>query len=103
VDESLSFSNANALEDTLLSIIAEQPEVRHLVLIGAAINDVDASALQVLESLVRELRDGGVGLYLAAVKGPVMDRLQAVGFVDKIGGDHIFLSTHDAFQALGCT
>ncbi|HWQ14874.1 MAG TPA: sulfate permease [Roseiflexaceae bacterium] len=102
VDESLYFANTRYLEDALLKIVAGRPEVRHLVLIGAAINFVDASALETLEALLGELRAAGVTLHLAEVKGPVMDRLQRAGFVQKLGAEHIHLSTHQAMQALGC-
>jgi SulP family sulfate permease len=60
VDESLYFANTRYLEEALLRIVAERPELRHLVLIGSAINFIDSSALHTLESLVEELRDGGV-------------------------------------------
>lgn len=102
VDESLYFANTRYLEDTLLGIVAEQPQVRHLLLIGSAINFIDASALATLESLVIELRDAGVAFYLSDIKGPVMDRLKAIGFVETIGADHIFLSTHEAMTTLEC-
>jgi SulP family sulfate permease len=90
------------LEDCVLGIIAERPEVKHLVLSGIAINFIDASALETLVALVEELRNAGVEFHLAEIKGPVMDRLKVIGFVDKIGPDHIHLSTHDAMQALNC-
>jgi SulP family sulfate permease len=102
VDESLYFANTKFLEETVLCTIADQPEVKHLVLIGIAINFIDASALETLESLVQELRNAGVEFHLADIKGPVMDRLKAIGFIDKIGADHIHLSTHDAMTALDC-
>jgi SulP family sulfate permease len=102
VDESLYFANTKFLEDYVLGIIAEQPQVKHLVLIGIAINFIDASALETLEMLLQELRSAGVEFHLADIKGPVMDRLKAIGFVDKIGPDHIHLSTHNAMQKLNC-
>ena len=68
----------------------------------SAINFIDASALETLEALVHELRDAGVSVWLSEVKGPVMDRLAAIGFVGDLGEDHIFLSTHEAMRALTC-
>jgi SulP family sulfate permease len=103
VDESLYFANTKYLEDTVLSLIAERPEVKHLLLIGIAINFIDASALETLESLIQELHDAGVEFHLADIKGPVMDRLKAIGFVERVGADHIYLSTHEAMQALSCS
>lgn len=102
VDESLYFANTKYLEDTLLGVIAEQPEVKSLLLICSAVNFIDASALATLESLVSELRAAGVAFYLSDIKGPVMDRLKVIGFVETIGADHIFLSTHEAMTALQC-
>jgi SulP family sulfate permease len=102
VDESLYFANIKFLEDRLLRIIVEQPAVKQLVLIGTAINFIDASAVETLASLRQELRDAGVELYLAEIKGPVMDRLIEGGFVETMGADHLFLSTHEAMVALGC-
>lgn len=102
VDESLYFANTRYLEDALLRIVADQPDVKQLVLICNAINFVDASALETLSALVDELTAAGVTLHLAEVKGPVMDRLERAGFVAKIGADHIHLSVHQAMQKLGC-
>ncbi|MEZ4646566.1 MAG: solute carrier family 26 protein [Chloroflexota bacterium] len=102
VDESLYFANTKYLEDTVLYQIAERPEVTHFVLVGTAVNVIDASALETLESLIHELRDANVEFHLAAIKGPVLDRLRHIGFVDEIGADHIHLSTHDAMKAIGC-
>lgn len=102
VDESLYFANTRYLEEALLKIVAERPELRHLVLIGSAINFIDSSALHTLEALVQELRDGGVELHLAEIKGPVMDGLRRAHFVEKLGEGRIHLTTHQAMQALGC-
>lgn len=102
VDESLYFANTRYLEQALLRIVAERPEVKHLVLIGSAINFIDLSALHTLDHLIDELRDAGVEFHLADIKGPVMDRLKQSELLDKIGEDHIHLTTHTAMLALGC-
>ncbi len=100
IDESLYFVNTAYLEDRILSMVAERPEVRDLVLITSAVNFIDGSALDTLENLVVELRDAGVLVHLAEVKGPVMDRLERAGFPRKLGAGRIFLTTHAAIQAL---
>lgn len=102
VDESLYFANTRYLEDTVLRTLAEQPEARHLVLIGSAINEIDASALETLASLARELRDMGVELHLAEMKGPVMDRLQRTHLLHDLGPGHVHPTTHAAMRAAGC-
>ncbi|WP_089722291.1 SulP family inorganic anion transporter [Candidatus Entotheonella palauensis] len=100
VDESLYFANARYLEDVLTAAIADHSRVRHVVLICSAVNAIDSSALETLDHLIDDLHAANVGFYLAEVKGPVMDRLQNVGFVDRLGRENIFLSTHQALQTL---
>ncbi len=101
VDESLYFANTRYLETTLLSLVADRPDVKHVVLVCSAINFIDASALETLETLLAKLRDAGVALSLAEVKGPVMDGLQKTDFLTHLGVDRVFLSTHQAVQTLG--
>jgi sulfate permease, SulP family len=102
VDESLYFANAAYLEATLLRLVSEQPQVRALVLIGSAINFIDASAAETLQSLTEKLSVAGVELHLAEIKGPVMDRLERAHLVELIGRERIHLSTHAALRSLGC-
>lgn len=99
VDESLYFANARYLEETVLELIARQPTVKHLVLACQAVNVIDASALESLESINSRLRDAGICLHLAEVKGPVMDRLERVRFPEQLTGQ-IYMSTYDAWKAL---
>ncbi|MBD2329086.1 solute carrier family 26 protein [Alkalinema sp. FACHB-956] len=101
MDASLYFANARFLEDFLLKTIAQQPAVKTVLLVCSAINLIDASALEVLESLIAEWQRSGIELYLSEVKGPVMDKLEKVGFVDYLGRDHFFLTTDQAMRQLG--
>ena len=100
VDESLYFANASYLEDQLLGAVADYRTIQHVVLICSAVNFIDASALETLESTIVGLRDAGVTLHLAEVKGPVADRLQSTAFLEHLKQGSVFLSTHDAVRAL---
>jgi len=100
IDESLYFANSRFVEDLVLRLVSERPQVAHFVLICSAVNFIDASALETLEALIDQLESAGVHFYLTDVKGPVMDRLERVGFVDKIGRERIFLTIHEAMRAL---
>ena len=61
-----------------------------------AVNEVDASGLESLEAINHRLGDGGIGLNLSEVKGPVMDRLKRTHFVDELNGK-VFLTQERAF------
>lgn len=100
VDESLYFPNTADLEDRILAMVVERPELRHVVLIASAVNSIDASALETLEALIARLRDGGVTLHLAEVKGPVMDKLRRSDLLETLAPGRVFLSTHEAMLAL---
>ncbi len=99
IDESLYFANARYLEDTVYALVASRPELEHVVLICSAVNLIDASALESLDAINARLKDSGVTLHLAEVKGPVMDRLKNSDFLDDITG-RVFLSTFAAWSEL---
>ena len=99
IDESLYFVNSRFLEDLIQARVIGNPEIRNVVLMFPAVNEVDYSALESLEAINERLRDIGVGLHLSEVKGPVMDRLQASHLIEALNGQ-VFLSQFDAWTAL---
>ena len=100
VDESLYFANTRHLEDTLLQLVSDHPDVKDLILICSGINYIDASGLETLENLIDSFKEAGVSFYIAEVKGPVLVQLRKVGFIHRLGAERIFVSTHLAIRAL---
>lgn len=99
IDESLYFVNSRYVERFLLDKIADNTELDNILLICTAINFIDASGLEVLESLNEKLHEAGVTLNLAEVKGPVMDTLNKTDFYQNMHGK-IFFTTDLAMKAL---
>lgn len=99
VDESLYFANARYLEDKIYDIVARRPELRHVVLMCSAVNEIDASALESLEAINQRLKDLGVTFHLSEVKGPVADQLGKSDFFDHLTG-RVFFSHYEAATAL---
>ncbi|MBX7459276.1 sulfate permease [Qipengyuania sp. 1NDH17] len=99
IDESLTYLNARWLEEYVLERVAERPELRHVILMCSAVNEIDASGLESLEAINHRLGDGGIGMHLSEVKGPVMDRLKRTHFLEELNGK-IFLSQERAFGEL---
>jgi SulP family sulfate permease len=99
IDESLYFANARFLETMILDRIARTPDLRDVVLMCSAVNAIDFSAVETLESLQLDLSARGVRLHLSEVKGPVMDRLQQTDFLRHLTGQ-VFLSQYDAYRSL---
>ena len=99
IDESLYFANASFLEDKIYKFIAERSQLRHVVLMCSAVNKIDLSALEVLETINQRLSEQGIIFHLSEVKGPVMDGLDRINFISHLTGD-IFLTQHHAIQSL---
>ncbi len=98
-DESLYFANTRYLETLILDRLAQRPDVRDVVLMCSAVNEIDITALEAMEALNAQLAAEGRRLHLSEVKGPVMDRLQRSDFLRHLSG-RVFLSQYQAFRAL---
>ena len=99
VDASLYFPNARFIEDLVNDAVAANPAVRHLIVECAAVNTIDASALESLEAINRRLQDGGVTFHLSEVKGPIMDRLKRSHFLEELSGK-AHLTQYDAVSSI---
>lgn len=99
VDESLYFANASFLEDEVYRILADNPEVNHIVIMCTAVNEIDMSALCALKSINDQLTEQGIQLHLSEVKGRVMDALKQTDLLNHLSGQ-VFLSQHQAIQTL---
>ncbi|TWI69629.1 SulP family sulfate permease [Pseudoduganella lurida] len=92
IDANLFFGNVESVTEKIEDELREHPGARHLVLTMTAVSSIDTTALFALAELNASLRTRGIGLHLAEVKGPVMDRLRASSLPDVLNG-RIFLST----------
>ena len=99
IDESLYFANASYLETVIDTLTAGRDALEHVILQCAAVNEIDLSALEVLEEINRRLMNRGIKLHLSEVKGPVMDSLQRSDFLTQLSGQ-VFLTHYQAVQRL---
>lgn len=99
LDEMLYFLNGHTFEDAVNELLNTNKNLTDLVLLCNAINEIDASGLEVLESINERLDSQGIKFHLSEVKGPVMDRLDRVGFKTHLTGQ-IFLSHYEAMCTL---
>ena len=99
VDQSLYFANARFLEDLIYKRVMGHSEIKDVVLMFPAVNEVDLSALESLEAINTRLKDVGIRLHLSEVKGPVMDRLKRSHLLEELTGE-VFLSQYYAWRKL---
>jgi anti-anti-sigma factor len=89
-DGGLFFATAEALEERVRELEdAADPPLRALVLDLEGVNFVDSQGAAKLSEIEEFLQLDGISLRLARVKPKVRSILEAQGFIDKIGADHL--------------
>ena len=99
-DGSLYFADASHFEDAVLKALAEHKKTRFLLVVGDAINFMDATGEEMLQHLVTQLRETGVDLFFSGLKKQVLDVMRATGLYDQIGDENIFATECLALKAI---
>ncbi len=99
IDESLYYANARYLEGKIGRLVEESPKMRDLILMCAAVNRIDASALASLETINSRLKSAGVTLHFSELHSHVKDRLGRSELIRQLTGK-IFFTQHEAMEAL---
>ena len=99
VDESLYFANTRYLEELIFKLVAERGNLEHVILLCAAVNTIDLSALETLEKINGTLGDLNIKLHLSEVKEPIMDDLSRTTLIDDLSGN-CYLSHNQAVEDL---
>lgn len=99
-DAPLFFANAEIFRDRVLQAISNaSTPTRWLVLAAEPVTDIDVTAASVLDDLHQLLRERGIDLNFAEMKGPVKDLLSRYELFDKIGAAHFFPTVGAAVAA----
>ena len=97
-NESLIFANVNHLENMVLKEVARQPALRHVLLVGNGINELDASGEVMLAFLLNKLRSSGIDLSLSGLNDHVRDVLRRTKLDETIGLDHFYGDVYEAVE-----
>ncbi len=97
IDESLFFGNASYMEDKIYHYLFNDDQIGHVIIICSAVNEIDFSALETLKNINERLIEQGVILHLSEVKGPVLDALTNVDFIESLSGN-VYVSQFEAFN-----
>ncbi len=99
-DAPLLFFNAESFRERVLSQVRRtEPAARWVVIAAEPITDIDTTAAESLEELIRELDGLGVTLAFAELKDPVKGRLRAYGTMERIGEERCFPTVGTAVDA----
>jgi anti-anti-sigma factor len=99
-DGPLNFANTSYLEDKVLELVAEMPDLRHVLIAAHGINEMDASGEDMLRLLVERLREAGYEVSFSGLKEEVQDALMRTGLFDRIGAQNMFPTQAHAVAAI---
>lgn len=101
IDENLYFANSRYMEDFVLQRLGNNTRVKHVILIGSAINHIDFSGYECLLDIHQQLTELGITLHLAEFKGPVMDQLDNTDLLEQLRPGKVFFTASSALKELG--
>jgi SulP family sulfate permease len=99
-DGSLYFANVAYFEDAVLEAVSNHPDAKYVLIVGAGINQLDASGEEVIHHLVERLKSAGITLVFSGLKKQVLDVMRATGLFDAIGQDKLFATEDVAIAAI---
>lgn len=91
VDASFTFANADRVRDRIIAEARERG-ARTVILDATTINDLDSTALAMLQDTQGILQTAGVQLHIAGAHQEVLNVLQSSGLWEKMGAEAFFLS-----------
>ena len=96
----LTFVNADVAKDQIMTLLRGRSGApAALVLDLGATADLDVATNDMLRALHTDLRESGIELRLAQVRGSVRDRMRRTGLMGIVGEDHCYLSNEVAAAA----
>ncbi len=99
-DGSLYFANVSYFEDSVLEAVANKPNARFLLVVGDAINQLDASGEGVLHQVVERMQEIGLQVVFSGLKKQVLDVMRSTGLFQTIGQDNIFATEDQALASV---
>jgi len=97
---SLFFASVSYLEEAILERVATMPEVKHILIVGNGINEMDASGEEMLSKLVDRLREAGYELSMSGLNEVVLDVMKRTGLYNKMGRDNFYPNVATAVSAI---
>ncbi len=88
-DGSLYFANTSYFEEAVLEALCVRPDVQYVLVVGDAINQLDASGEEMLHQLVNRLKDNNITLVFSGLKAQIHEVISRTGLFGHIGAENI--------------
>ncbi|NNE29900.1 MAG: solute carrier family 26 protein [Saprospiraceae bacterium] len=96
-DASLFFGNSDQFRSALNEYADQKGEdLKAVILNFEPINNIDSSALHVIEDILQNAKKHDINLFFSGMKGPIRDAFTKAHLLEKIGKDRIFMKIQDA-------
>lgn len=99
-DGTLYFANVSFFEDAILKAVSKKQEVKFILVVGDAINQLDASGEDVLHHVVQRLKDSGITMVFSGFKKQILDVMRRTGLYEQIGEQNIHATSDLALNAI---
>jgi len=99
-NSSLFFANVNYLEDKVLETVSSMPELKHVLIVGNGMNELDASGEVLLSQLVTRLRERDLDISFSGLNDHVLDVMRRTHLIEKVGPEHFYYSVEHAVQEI---
>ena len=96
----LFFANAIYLEDRLLEEVAKMPKLRHIIIVGNGINEIDVGGEEVLSQLFKKLRYDGYGVHVSGANDAVRDVIRRSELAEVINEENLFPNVRIALKTI---
>lgn len=98
-DAQLYFANVDYFTTQLENFaIQKGSQLRFIVINAESINNLDSTAIRMLEEVYEHYQNLNIELVFASVKGPVRDALAKSHLIEKLGEKRFFMSIQDAID-----
>ncbi|MGD9255082.1 MAG: SulP family inorganic anion transporter [Chromatiales bacterium] len=102
-DGSLTFVNVAYFEDIILEALSDFPKAKAILVVGSAINEIDASGEEKVREVAERLQQRGVKLMFSGLKHQVRRLLERAGVVELLGRESFFPDKETALRSLCMT
>ncbi len=97
---SLFFANVSYLEEQVLETVRSMPHLKHVLIVGNGINEMDASGEEIMATLVDRLHEQGLGLSISGLNDTVLDTMRRTGLLAKIGEENLYRNAARAVERI---
>lgn len=97
-NSALIFANVSYLEEQILELEASMPELKHILIVGNGINEIDASGEDMLSLIIGRMREAGYDISLTGLNDHVRAVLKRTHLYEKIGEEHLYGNVANAVK-----